>query len=205
MSDSRRLVLVGCGGHARSVADVALAAGYTQLLFTDENATEGEIILGFPVLRQPLPEHGDWLYIPCAGNGARRLAQMRELKKSDLTLGTIVSPSATLGRGATVAPGGFIGHHSHVGPLTRIGVGSIVNTGAVVEHDCLIGDGVHLSINSSVAGFCRLGDRVFLGAGSVVIDRISISDDVTVGAGGVVVADIESPGVYVGVPVRRIS
>ncbi len=205
MSDSRNLVLIGCGGHARSVADVALAAGYTDLFFVDENAREGEGILDFPVFSRPRSEHGNWLYIACAGNAAQRLAQIRELEEKHLTLATIVSPSATIGRGAAVALGCFIGHHAHVGPLTRLGIGSIVNTGAILEHDCMIGAGVHLSINCCVAGYCRLGDRVFIGAGGAVIDRISIADDVTVGAGGVVVADIELPGVYAGVPARRIS
>ena len=205
MNNSRCLILMGCGGHARSVADVALAAGYSELLFVDENAKEGEAIFGFPVLCRPPSRHGNWMYIPCGGDGARRLAQVRELEESHLSLATIVSPSATIGHGSTIAPGCFIGHHAHVGPLTRIGTASIVNTGAVVEHDCLVGAGVHLSINCSVAGYCRLGDRVFLGAGCAVIDRISVSDDVTVGAGGVVVARIEAPGVYAGVPVRRIS
>jgi len=46
---------------------------------------------------------------------------------------------------------------------------------------------------------------VFLGAGSVVIDSISVASNVVIGAGGVVVAAIDSPGVYVGVPVRRIA
>jgi serine acetyltransferase len=50
-----------------------------------------------------------------------------------------------------------------------------------------------------------VGDGVFLGAGAVVIDSISVASNVVIGAGGVVVAAIDSPGVYVGVPVRRIA
>jgi serine acetyltransferase len=82
---------------------------------------------------------------------------------------------------------------------------SIINTGAVVEHDCAIGECSHIAVRACIAGRSRLGDCVFLGAGAVVIDSISIASHVIIGAGGVVVAAIDSPGVYAGVPVRRIA
>ena len=205
MSAPSGLVLIGFGGHARSVADVALSAGYRRLLFVDENAADGEQFLQFPVHRAMPAPHRDWVYMPCAGDNRRRLAQLHRLMREQLPLATIVSPSATLGCGATLAPGCFVGHHAHIGPLARVGGGCIVNTAAVVEHDCVLGECVHVSIRSSVAGRSALGDRVFLGAGAVVIDRISIASDVTVGAGGVVVASIDAAGVYAGVPARRIS
>jgi sugar O-acyltransferase (sialic acid O-acetyltransferase NeuD family) len=196
---------MGFGGHARSVADVALAAGFDRLLFVDQNAVEGERFLTFPVQKMLPPPASDWIYMPCAGDNVRRLAQIGELELLRLPLATITSPFATIGRGTVIGPGCFIGHHAHIGPLARLGSGCIVNTGAVVEHDCSIGHGSHVSVRSCVAGYSTVGDRVFLGTGSVVIDRVSLTSDVIIGAGGVVIASIDSPGVYVGVPVRRIS
>jgi UDP-N-acetylbacillosamine N-acetyltransferase len=195
---------MGFGGHARSVADVALKAGYSQLLFVDENAKDGEVFLEFPVQRF-MPAEGSWLYMPCAGDNSLRLAQIRSLESANLPVATIVSPTATIAPGTALAPGCFVGHHAHVGPLTRLAAGCIINTGAIVEHDCNIGQGSHVSVHASVAGYCNLGDRVFLGVGSAVIDRISIGCDVTIGAGGVVIKSIEKPGVYAGVPVRLVS
>jgi UDP-N-acetylbacillosamine N-acetyltransferase len=201
----RPLALLGCGGHARSVADVALTAGFETLLFVDENAKPGERILGFPVqCLMPAPSDG-WEYMPCAGDNGRRLTQIRELAAANLPLATVISPCATIGAGATVDSGCFVGHHAHIGPLASIGAGCIINTGAIVEHECVIGECSHVAVRACIAGRSKLGDRVFLGAGSVVIDSISVASDVVIGAGGVVVAAIDSPGVYVGVPVRRIA
>jgi UDP-N-acetylbacillosamine N-acetyltransferase len=205
MSVMPGLVLMGFGGHARSVADVALKAGYLRLVFVEETAADGECFLDFPIHRSMPAPTSDWVYIPCAGNNRRRSAQLRELMAADLPLATIVSPSATLGCGATVGPGSFVGNHAHVGPLARIGAGCILNTGATVEHDCVVGDCAHVSIHSTMAGYSVLGDRAFLGAGAVVIDKVSVASDVVIGAGGVVVRPIDSGGVYAGVPVRRIS
>ncbi len=205
MSASSGLVLMGFGGHARSVADVALTAGYARLFFVDENAAEGESFLEFPVRRSMPPPGADWIYMPCAGDNQKRLAQLRELMASNLPVATIIAPSATIGHGAAMAQGCFVGHHAHVGPLARLGAACIVNTGAVVEHDCVLGECVHVSVQACVAGRSKLGDRVFVGAGSVVIDRVSVASDVIVGAGGVVVASIDSAGVYAGIPVRQIA
>jgi UDP-N-acetylbacillosamine N-acetyltransferase len=201
----RRLVLLGCGGHARSVADVALAASVDVECFVDEQARDGETCLGRPVQRV-MPKHTDGLvYMPCAGDNRRRAAQIRELAEAGLPLATVISPCATIGHGATVSPGCFVGHHAHIGPLGHIGAGCIVNTAAVVEHDCVVGECCHVSIRSSVAGRSRLGVCVFVGAGATVIDNVSVADDVMVGAGSVVVTDIAEPGTYVGVPARRLE
>ncbi len=205
MSEARSLVLLGCGGHARSVADVALSAGFGVLCLVDEQAREGESVLGFPV-RSHLPQHsGELEYFACAGENRRRLSQIHRLRAAELPLATVIAPTATIGLGAAVSPGCFVGHHAHVGPMARVGAGCILNTAAVVEHDCVLGECCHVSVHATVAGSSSLGDCVFLGAGGIVIDKISVAGDVTIGAGGVVIGRIERAGVYVGVPVRRVD
>lgn len=204
MTSSRSLVLLGCGGHARSVADVALSAGYDRLWFVDEQARDGETCLGFPVQKHH-PSEQDLLYIACAGDNRRRMEQGRELAARRLSVATVISPTATIGYGAVLASGCFVGHHAHVGPLARIGAGCIINTSAVIEHDCIIGEYCHISVHATVAGRSRLGDRVFLGAGAAIIDGISVVDDVTIGAGGVVISSIEHAGTYVGVPAQGVN
>jgi UDP-N-acetylbacillosamine N-acetyltransferase len=201
----RSLALLGCGGHARSVADVALTAGFENILFIDENAKLGETLLGFPT-QSSMPAPGDgWEYLPCAGDNRKRLAQIRHLDAERLPVATVISPRATIGIGANIKSGCFVGHHAHIGPLASIGAGCIINTGGIVEHDCVIGECSHIAVGACIAGRSRLGDCVFLGAAAVVVDSVSVASNVIIGAGGVVVAAIDSPGVYVGVPVRRIA
>lgn len=203
MSAPTGLVLLGFGGHARSAADVALAAGFERLLFVDENAKPGESFGDFAVQVRMPQAAGEWVYLPCAGDNRRRFLQIQKAASEHLVLARVISPRATIGHGATIEPGCLVGHHAHVGPLTFLGSGCVINTGAVVEHDCIVGACSHVSVNACVAGRSRLGERVFAGAGSVIIDRISVTSEVTIGAGGVVIQDIDTPGVYVGVPVRR--
>jgi len=200
------LLILGFGGHARSVADVALAAGFQSLLFIDENARPGEHFLNHPAQREfggELPK--EWSCIAAAGDNRRRAAQIASVRSSGWPLATLIAPTATIGAGAKVAAGCFVAHHAHVGPMASVGAGTIVNTGAIVEHECVIGDYAHVSVNAVVAGRSRLGRHVFLGAGATVIDGVSVADDITIGAGGVVHASLERPGTYVGVPARLIK
>lgn len=197
-------LILGFGGHARSVGDVALDLGVEALLFVEASARPGEEFAGFPV-RTTMPDAlpDGWAAFPAAGDNAARQQQIDDIGTRAFALGSLVSRRAYVGTGATVLPGAFVAHHAHVGPLASIGRGVIINTAAVVDHESTVGDFTHVAVNATVAGRCRIGRRVFVGAGATVIDGVSIADHAIIGAGATVVDDIIAPGVYVGCPARR--
>jgi UDP-N-acetylbacillosamine N-acetyltransferase len=202
----RGLVILGFGGHARSVADIALALGIEELIFVDETAAPNESLWGFPVRKvfdDRLPD--GWQTFAASGDNQTRHAQVAKIRERSWPLATLVSPTATIGTEASISAGCFIGHHAHIGPLSSIGTSCIINSGAMIDHECRIGDYTHVSVNSSVAGRCRLGSFVFLGAGAVVIDKVCIANSITVGAGGVVIEPLLEPGVYAGAPARPVK
>lgn len=191
-----KFCIIGCGGHARSVADVILSnASFAQLIFVDENARDGETIFGFPVVKA-LPSDAENIFV-AVGNNEKR----RELA-NEKRLISIVAKSASVSPTAVVADGCFIGAGAHIGPFARIGKGTIVNTNAVVEHEVCVGSFCHFAPNTTVCGRTTVGDNVFLGAGATVKDSMKICSDVVIGAGGVVVKNITQAGTYVGVPAK---
>lgn len=205
MTSKKGLLIFGFGGHARSVADVALAVGYQELLFVDENAKDGENFLGYSVQRKYQDDLPDgWVCMPGAGNNKCRQSQIEYAHKLGWTIATLIAPSASISTSASISVGSFVAHHSHVGPLAEIGVGCIVNTSAVIEHECIIGDFSHISVHSTVAGRSKIGRFAFIGAGATVIDGLTLGDDITVGAGGVVITSIKESGTYIGVPARMM-
>jgi sugar O-acyltransferase (sialic acid O-acetyltransferase NeuD family) len=196
------LYILGAGGHARSVADVALSAGIRKLVFVDPNSGASEAFAGFALVRD-LPEQiGEgWAIFPAIGsNQGRRRACSGIIER----LAVVAAPDASIGLRASIGLGSFLGRHAHVGPFATIGAGVIINTGAIVDHDSDVGDFTHIAVNATVAGTCRIGSNVMIGAGATVIDGITIADDVIVGAGATVVSDIERPGTYVGTPAKRL-
>ncbi len=206
MNKGKGLLILGFGGHARSVADVALATGIKQLLFVDPNASKGEKFIEFPVQREVGGELLEgWLCFAASGKNEQRKEQIEMAKLRGWPLATLVAPTASIGIGSYISPGSFVAHHAHIGPMSKIGLGSIINTGAIVEHECIIGDYCHISINASIAGRSTIGDLTSIFASAVVIDSRKICEDVVVGSGSVVINNIQESGTYVGVPTRLIN
>src|SRR5690606_20407341 len=88
---------------------------------------------------------------------------------------------------------------------TKIGRHSIVNTNAVVEHDCTIGDFVHLAPGTVLCGAVRVDSDTLIGAGTVVIPGKVVGRGVVIGAGSVVIKNIESYKKYAGNPAKELS
>jgi UDP-N-acetylbacillosamine N-acetyltransferase len=201
--NNNAFIIYGCGGHARSVADVCLFNDIEDLLFVDEQVREQEKLFGFDVVNL-LPKHS----LPCIvaiGDNHKRAQLFTTLKNSHHLLSTVIAHDAYVSRHANLALGVFVGHAVHIGPNVSIDENTIINTRSIIEHDCKIGKHSHVSVNSVVAGRSQLGEFVMIGTGAVVINNVKICSHVTIGAGAVVIDDITEPGTYVGVPARKNS
>jgi UDP-N-acetylbacillosamine N-acetyltransferase len=196
-----QVILFGCGGHGRSVADVLLLNDpAVSIRFVDEQAGDGEMIHGFPVVRRI--DHAGTPYFFALGDNRRRKEKFEEIGTAGLV--SVISVKAHLGYGSTVGKGCFVANFCHIGPEATIGDNTIVNTSAVVEHEVTVGRHSHIAPRAVISGRSSVGDLVFVGAGAVVKDNVAICSDVIVGAGATVIRNIEKPGTYVGTPVRRI-
>lgn len=201
------LVILGCGGHGRSIADVFLnyceaSSKKASFCFVDSNAKNEEKIFGQPVYSDlPMLRENDTAILAIGDNASRKKVFERH---RNLPYISLIAFDATVGTKARIGQGCFVAHRAYIGPECALGIHSIINTGAIVEHECQIGDFSHIAPGSVVAGRTRIGNCVFLGAGTVVGDHITIADDIVVGAGAVVTRDLKEPGIYVGVPARKI-
>lgn len=90
-------------------------------------------------------------------------------------------------------------------PDTEIGNFLYQSIHTTIGHDCIIGDAMSLFPGAKISGNVKVGNRVLIGAGATLKERIEICDDVVIGAGAVVVKSIVEPGVYAGVPAKRIK
>jgi len=200
------LLILGFGGHARSVADVALDLGIPRLAFVEAHVRPGDEFAGFPVVASmPGALQPGWAVLPAAGDNAERRLQFEGATSRAWPIERLISKRAYCGKGATIGAGSFVAHHAHLGPMVRVGRAAIINTAAVVDHESKIGDFAHVSVNTTIAGRCQIGNFVFVGAGATVIDKVRVADHVIIGAGATVVDDITEAGIYVGCPARRVE
>ena len=189
-----RICIIGCGGHARSVADVILNNNHASLiLFIDENAKDDETLFSFPVVKHLGNVNGP-LFVAIGDN------KKREKLSKGRNLISVISCKADVSPTAIIEEGCFIGAGAHIGPFAHIGRGTIINTNAIVEHEVNVGAFCHIAPNATVCGRTSIGNNVFAGAGSIIIDKLNICSNVIIGAGAAVVKDIEKPGIYAGIP-----
>ena len=106
----------------------------------------------------------------------------------------IMSPSANVGDGTVVMQGAI------VQACAEIGKHCIVNTGASVDHECVLEDYVHVSPHSTLCGNVHVGEGSWIGAGTTVIPGVKIGKWSVIGAGSVVVRDIPDGVVAYGNP-----
>ncbi|WP_455436903.1 hypothetical protein [Hungatella hathewayi] len=92
-----------------------------------------------------------------------------------------------------------------INPDVRIGQGCIINTCTSVDHDCTIGEFVHVSIGAHIAGTVTNGNNTWVGAGATISNNIEITSDCRIGAGAVVVNNLMETDTYIGIPARRMD
>ena len=196
------VVVLGAGGHAKVVAEIATLVGHDVQAFVDEGGQRvGTVIHGIPVVGslKDAPDHPVALGI---GDNAARLRRYRALIADGRTVvslvhpSAIVSPTVTMGAGTVVVAGVVINCDA------RIGAAVLLNTASSTGHDCQVGDGSHLGPGSRLTGGVTLGVGVFVGVGAAVVPLRNIGDWAVCGAGSVVVHDVEAGRTVKGVPAR---
>lgn len=175
-----------------------------------DSARWGTEMMGVPILGgdDMLDElvKGGTRHFICGVGGKNDLR--RKIFESACELGlkplTVRHKSVLVSRWAKIDEGAQLLPACVVNPGARIGRNTIINTTAVIEHDCLIGDHAHVATGARLGGGVQIGSDVLVGAGATVRPLIRIGEGALVGAGAVVIRDVEPFAVVAGVPARRL-
>jgi UDP-perosamine 4-acetyltransferase len=210
-SITRRVVVVGAGGHARVCIEALVDGPSTVVLgCVDKQITQvNEMslkILGRDddieiVMKTSRGTHA----FVAIGDNTMRAYFIDRCVSSGIPLASAqnkfawVSPSAKIGAGTLVCAGAVVNAGS------TIGAGVIVNTNATVDHDCSVSNSAHIAPASALAGGVRVGQQVMIGMGARILPGISIGDRAVVGAGAVVTKNVDADTTVVGIPARVIE
>lgn len=201
------LWILGSGGHAKVVIDAALASGRFDVagVLDDDPEHWKNRVLDIPVRGPATPEAlerfgVDLAVIAIGANRAR--AELARQLDGLLEWATVIHPSAYLARGVKVREGSVVCAGAIVQPDATIGRHTILNTGSSVDHDCNVGNFVHIAPGVRLCGNVRIRSAAFLGVGSSVLPGLTVGAGATIGAGAVVVRDISPGATATGVPAR---
>ena len=202
----KSLVLIGGGGHCKSVIEAAESAGYQILGVLDMPEEVGKAVLSTKVIGidDDIPAYVDKAeFVITVGfikNPAIRIKLYNKVKEAGGKLATIVASTAHVSKYATIGEGTVVMHQAFVNAGANVGNNVILNTFTNIEHDAVIGNQCHISTGTMVNGDCKVGDNCFIGSQSVLANGITVGDDIVVGAGSLVRKSIKEKGIYSGNP-----
>lgn len=202
-----KIIMVGAGGHALSIAEFAGDRIYGYLSQDPNPEMPGKWI-GTDEERRHLAEEGCLFHMGYVYSGLPRMEKRRLLIEAYKTSGarfmTIISPTATvtprsrIGEGCTIMTGAIVNR-------AVLGENVVVNSGAIVEHDCEVGDNTFIGPGVVIGGFTRIGSNCFIGLGARIMNGVTIGDNVSVAMGAIVNKSLLEPGLYHGSPLKRFK
>lgn len=207
----KTLIIIGCGGHGRAVADAADKMNcWNNLVFYDDNLIGTKITdrwnnIGSIDDLMRLDRPNGYEFIVGIGDNATRTTLTKKILTTGLTQAIVIHPNASISNSATIGLGSVI----MAGAVINIGVSisenCIINSNSTVEHDCKLLNGSHISSGAQITGGVVLREHVWVGAGATVVNQASIGSNTIVGAGSTVLKDLPENVVAIGSPARVIK
>ena len=184
------IILVGYGGHAKSVADcIERQKKYHIIGYTEPKKVISKYpYLGTDDVLQIYFDKGVHNVAICQGylgKGNIRERMYDMVKKIGFNLPIIMDPSSIVSETAVIGEGTFIGKEAVINAEATIGKMCIINTKALIEHECKVEDFVHVAVGAVICGQVEIENRAFIGANATVIQCRKIDYNGIVPAGKV--------------------
>lgn len=202
------VILIGYSGHGFVVAEAAILNRFPVKYYTELNPVKRD-----PFNLQYLGLEQDWsskdwvdkhyFILGIGDNNIRQKAAALIVSKGKSIL-NVLHPSISLSRMVEIGYGNFFARNVSIPLLVSIGNNCILNTGCIIEHECVIGNAVHIGPGAVLTGNVQVGDFTFIGANAVVKQGVRIGENVTIGAGTVILHDVEDNKIMVGNPGREL-
>jgi sugar O-acyltransferase (sialic acid O-acetyltransferase NeuD family) len=200
------LILIGAGGHSRSCIDVIEQQGCYEIAglvgLPEQQNTQ---VLGYSVLGtdSDLAELAKCYHYALITVGQIKAADQRirlyeQALQHGFQLPTIIAPTAYVSRHTKVGAGSIVMHGAIINSGATVGNNCIINTRALLEHDAIVGDHSHISTGTILNGEATVGSGCFIGSGSVIKEGIAIGKGCLVGFGLTVRHNLSDNTRYIG-------
>ncbi|MCM3760901.1 acetyltransferase [Alkalihalobacillus oceani] len=210
---SKKILLIGGGGHCKSVLDALLSTEmYHNIGIIDKRENIGKRVLSVPIVGcdddlQTFFDEGytdAFVTVGSIGNPELRMKLLSLIKTIGFNIPNIIDKTATVSKHAKLSKGIFIGKNAVINAGSVIHKGAIINTSVTIEHDCLVEEFSHIASGSVLCGEVKVGKRSHIGANSVIKQQIEIGDNTIIGIGSTVLSDIKDYTVAYGNPCKEV-
>lgn len=187
---TKKILLIGGGGHCHSVIDVLEREGRFEIAgIVDLPEQLGKEVLGYKVIATDeqlaeLKQDYDYALVTLGQikTSEPRQRIYNQLKQLGYQLPTIISPLAYVSKHAQIGEGTVIMHHALVNANARIGNNCIINTKSLIEHDAVIHDHCHISTAAVINGGVEVKENTFVGSNSVSVEMTKLAGFIKAGS-----------------------
>ena len=204
---NNKLIILGAGGNAVSVHNVACSAGYEVCYFIDKDKRKKNF-LNVPILEQmeEIKNIEDYDYALSFGSNFLRERVFNDIisKYRSIKFPKLIHKTAVISLGASIAEGCIIMPNVVVGPKTKVGKFCILNTNSCLEHDNKMLDFSSIGPRVVTGGNVTIGNRSYIAIGAVVKNNTSIDNDSIIGSNSYLNKRVGGNSIYYGSPAKFI-
>ena len=204
------LYIYGSGGNGGELCDIAERINsqkkcWENIFFVDDIRIE-RTWYDRKVYRfdEMLANRHEYECIISLGEPAYRKELHDKLTHNNVSLATLIDPSANISPSASIGSGSIIGSGSFVSSNTTIDTNVMLEVSTFVGHDIHIGMHTVICSSSVIGGNTHIGSESFIGLNCSIKEKTTIGDFCIIGMGSCVVKDIDSGYIALGNPARPI-
>ncbi len=185
-----KLLLLGAGGHCKSIIDVIEQEGRFEIVGIIDNGLEvGSRVLDYKIIGNDadlanLRKEYKYAFIAVGQikSAVVRKKLFKRLKELNYTLPTIISPLAYVSKYVKIDEGTVVMHHALINTDAKIGKNCIINTKALIEHDVTIEDNCHISTGAIVNGGVVVNEETFYGSNATSKEYVDVNGFIKAGS-----------------------
>ena len=201
MASSRAIAILGAGGHALSVFDAAVSAGFNPVAFVDPLKVGVSLSLPVVATLSDLGQETKEIALGIGANFLRERAYFRVIEEtSEYKFPPIIHRSAWVAPSASIGAGAVILSMASVGADCTVGVGAVINTSSSLDHSSELLEFASLGPGAHTGGDVRIGERSFVGLNAGIFPGVTVGSDSVIGAHSMLSNDVASFSVLRGVP-----
>jgi len=184
------ILLIGGGGHCKSVIDVIEQEDRFNIVgIIDKKEFIGKKVLDYEIIGcdddlEKLSEKYRYALVTVGHirSNSLRIKLFDKLKNIGYKLPIIISPLSYISKYVKIDEGSIIMHQVLINANSIIGKNCIINSKALIEHDCKIEDNCHISTNTVINGGVAIKKNTFVGSGAIIKEYIEINGFIKAGS-----------------------
>lgn len=216
--NKKKFLIWGAKGHAKVLDEIIRLNNGEVIALIDRDSTLDSPISSLKIL-EGYQGYSNWLKetrnlysnfkvsaISAIGGekGKDRLDYLKMFKLDGFETPSLIHPKSHVSDTAVIGENSQICAFAFVGADALVGDACIINTKASIDHESIIGNGVHLAPGATLCGCVKVGDLVFIGASAIILPNLSIGENSIIGAGSIVTRDVPKNVLVYGNPAKII-